>query len=625
MKRFFYITLISLVTLSAQADDFFKHGGIRYKIESFIDQELMVTYPEESDFSTIDLVIPATIKTKQGQVWTVTAIGDRAFSAELYEAGYKSLRSITIPKTITKIHPDAFIDSKIEKMTVNCAMQVPLKHLQKNLTTLNLGQQAIFKGMKEDFFTNLESIRNITVDPKNTAFSVIDGVLYNKDKTILLCFPQGKSILRMPATLRRFAQTEGTSFYTTYVFRPGDKRYEVIEDIKDIKEIYFNSNIKEIYPWTFENCKNLKVVVFPQYLEKIGFQAFRNTALENVSLPNTLISIGNLAFSGTQLEKIIIPNSVRTVGESAFSRCSSLKEVTLSNSMTEIPNGMFEDCKSLETIIIPNSVQTVGSSEYGTCLFRNCSSLKKITLSNAMTEIPRSMFFELKSLETIIIPNSIKKIHGNAFFGCSGLKGITIQSVTPPLLSDDNVNFPFDYTNCPIYVPSGSVEAYKKATYWSKYADRIRSEKESVAGSKETESVVGSKETKADASNVYAQKVQPATSAYQPDNGDTKVYEVLDEMPVFPGGMNAMWQFLAANLHYPAVCEENGIQGRVLIQFIVEKDGSFSNVKVVKSVDPALDNEALRIAKSMPKWTPGKLKGELVRVKYTMPISFKLQ
>lgn len=572
MKRFFYITLISLVTLSAQADDFFKHGGIRYKIESFIDQELMVTYPEESDFSTIDLVIPATIKTKQGQVWTVTAIGDRAFSAELYEAGYKSLRSITIPKTITKIHPDAFIDSKIEKMTVNCAMQVPLKHLQKNLTTLNLGQQAIFKGMKEDFFTNLESIRNITVDPKNTAFSVIDGVLYNKDKTILLCFPQGKSILRMPATLRRFAQTEGTSFYTTNVFRPGDKRYE---DIEDIKEIYFNSNIKEIYPWTFENCKNLKVVVFPQYLEKIGFQAFNNTALENVSLPNTLISIGNLAFGGTQLKKIIIPNSVQTIG-----------------------NGAFEDCFSL----------------------------KEVTLSNAMTDIPRNMFNSCKSLETIIIPNSIKRIHGAAFLRCSGLKSIKVQSATPPLLSDEGSSFAFDETNnCPIYVPSGSVEAYKKAANWSKYADRIRSEKESVAGSKETESVVGSKETKADASNVYAQKVQPATSAYQPDNGDTKVYEVLDEMPVFPGGMNAMWQFLAANLHYPAVCEENGIQGRVLIQFIVEKDGSFSNMKVVKSVDPALDNEALRIAKSMPKWTPGKLKGELVRVKYTMPISFKLQ
>ena len=84
-------------------------------------------------------------------------------------------------------------------------------------------------------------------------------------------------------------------------------------------------------------------------------------------------------------------------------------------------------------------------------------------------------------------------------------------------------------------------------------------------------------------------------------------------------------QYLATNLHYPLVCEENGIQGRVVVAFIVEKDGSVSNVKVVRSVDPALDKEAMRLAKSMPKWTPGKLKGEPVRVKYTMPISFKLQ
>ena len=113
--------------------------------------------------------------------------------------------------------------------------------------------------------------------------------------------------------------------------------------------------------------------------------------------------------------------------------------------------------------------------------------------------------------------------------------------------------------------------------------------------------------------------------ANQSDNGDTNVYEEVDEMPGFPGGTNGLMQFIATNLKYPLVCEENGIQGKVVVEFIVEKDGSVSNVKVVKSVNPALDKEAMRIAKSMPKWTPGRLNGELVRVKYTMPVSFRLQ
>lgn len=111
----------------------------------------------------------------------------------------------------------------------------------------------------------------------------------------------------------------------------------------------------------------------------------------------------------------------------------------------------------------------------------------------------------------------------------------------------------------------------------------------------------------------------------QSDNGDTKVYDTADEMPAFPGGQNGLMQFISSNLHYPLVCEENGIQGRVIVSFIVEKDGSVSDVTVVKSVHPSLDKEAMRIAKSMPKWTPGRLNGKRVRVKYTMPISFKLQ
>ena len=103
------------------------------------------------------------------------------------------------------------------------------------------------------------------------------------------------------------------------------------------------------------------------------------------------------------------------------------------------------------------------------------------------------------------------------------------------------------------------------------------------------------------------------------------IHEVVDEPPSFPGGDAARIEFLSNNLRYPAVAMEQGIQGRVVTQFVVDKDGSITDVKVVRSLDPMLDKEAVRLVKSMPKWTPGKLNGSPVRVKCILPISFRLQ
>ena len=103
------------------------------------------------------------------------------------------------------------------------------------------------------------------------------------------------------------------------------------------------------------------------------------------------------------------------------------------------------------------------------------------------------------------------------------------------------------------------------------------------------------------------------------------IHEVVDEPPSFPGGDAAQIAFLSNNLRYPAVAMEQGIQGRVVTQFVVDKDGSITDVKVVRSLDPMLDKEAVRLVKSMPKWTPGKLNGSPVRVKYILPISFRLE
>ena len=103
------------------------------------------------------------------------------------------------------------------------------------------------------------------------------------------------------------------------------------------------------------------------------------------------------------------------------------------------------------------------------------------------------------------------------------------------------------------------------------------------------------------------------------------IHQVCEEMPEFPGGMQECMKWLGKNIKYPTTAQEKGIQGRVIVQFVVERDGSITEPKVVRGVDPDLDKEALRVISIMPNWKPGMQKGKAVRVKYTLPVAYRLQ
>ena len=105
---------------------------------------------------------------------------------------------------------------------------------------------------------------------------------------------------------------------------------------------------------------------------------------------------------------------------------------------------------------------------------------------------------------------------------------------------------------------------------------------------------------------------------------EQQIFQVVEEMPEFPGGMAECLKFIGKNIKYPTIAQENGVQGRVIIQFVVNQDGSIVDPVVMRSVDPYLDKEALRVIKMMPKWKPGMQKGQPVRVKYTVPVTFRL-
>ena len=132
--------------------------------------------------------------------------------------------------------------------------------------------------------------------------------------------------------------------------------------------------------------------------------------------------------------------------------------------------------------------------------------------------------------------------------------------------------------------------------------------------------VVGNDEVGGEVLKAQEEIAQPEP----PKEEETKIFDVVEEQPSFPGGMGALMQWLNDNINYPAIAAENGIEGRVIVQFVVSKTGAISDVRVARGVDPSLDKEAVRVVSKMPNWTPGKQNGTNVNVRFTLPVQFRL-
>ena len=166
------------------------------------------------------------------------------------------------------------------------------------------------------------------------------------------------------------------------------------------------------------------------------------------------------------LVSVEIGDCVTSIGFEAFYECTSLTSVTIPDSVKSISDSAFRYCFSLSSITIPDSVTSIGE-----WAFNNCGSLTSIDIPNGVTSISDYAFYNCFSLTSITIPDSVTSIGSEAFFLCDGLTAITVNSIIPPTLGTDA----FDETNeCPIYVPSASVNAYKSASGWSDYASRIQ-------------------------------------------------------------------------------------------------------------------------------------------------------
>ena len=128
-----------------------------------------------------------------------------------------------------------------------------------------------------------------------------------------------------------------------------------------------------------------------------------------------------------------------------------------------------------------------------------------------------------------------------------------------------------------------------------------------------------------DASSAQVEAYTPPAVVEEEEESSQQIFTVVETMPEFPGGQGALLQYLSKSIKYPVIAQENGIQGRVSCSFVVNKDGSIVDAEVIRGVDPSLDKEALRVINTMPKWKPGMQRGKPVRVKFTVPVMFRLQ
>ena len=264
--------------------------------------------------------------------------------------------------------------------------------------------------------------------------------------------------------------TQGSSGYRNRVYQNAVQRVEIGSNITiessafkschGLSSITIPNGVTITGDGIFSNCSSLLSITIPDSVTTIWSSAFGYCyGLSSITIPDSVTIIEDNAFNSCYgLTSITIPDSVKTIQNSAFGSCYILSSVTIPDSVTTIGSNAFSSCYGLTSITIPDSVKTIGSS-----VFSTCSSLLSITIPDSVTTIGSSAFSNCYTLSSVTIPDSVTTIKNSAFSTCYGLGFIRFEPTIPPTVANSNA-FSNLSTDCIIYIPAGSLEAYTSAT-----------------------------------------------------------------------------------------------------------------------------------------------------------------
>ena len=397
----------------------------------------------------------------------ITSIGHSAFFC------CESLTSITIPNSVTTIGNGAFQSCDgLTSVTIGDSVTTigeyafsgcsSLTSVYCKATTPPTGGSYMFSNNASDrkIYVPTESVEAYKSADANWSFFADDIVGYDFeddgevdiDTTYVIYYTSSDGNIVTP--------------YSTNVFGANIVSNNYINGQGIIS---FDGPVTEIGYRAFYYCSSLTSVTIPNSVTTIGEDAFRNCdGLTSVTIPDSVTTIGDRALSSCDnLISVTIPNSVTSIGEYALSECDNLTSVTIPDSVTSIGMCAFYLCGSLTNVTIPNSVTMIEKRT-----FYGCGSLTNVTIPDSVTTIGDSAFYSCRRFTSVTIPNSVTTIESYAFYNCLSLTSVYCKATTPPSLGGSYI-FDYNGSDRKIYVPTGSISAYKSAYRWSNYASAI--------------------------------------------------------------------------------------------------------------------------------------------------------
>ena len=342
----------------------------------------------------------------------VTITGGSCISYGAFE-GCSNLTSVALPSTITSIEPSSFYDcTGLTSITIpNTVTSIGACAFFEctSLTSVTIPKSVTDIGEKA--FSKCLKMTAINVASDNANYTSVNGVMFSKQKTTLVCCPAGKTgSYSIPNTVTNIGN--GAFYHCRY-----------------LTSITIPETVTNIGPSAFSCCNSLISITIPSSVKSIEKGAFSSCAgLTSMTIPNTVTSIGNSLFSSCgNLTSVTIPNTITSITSGMFSYCKSLTSITIPETVTSIGDYAFQNCTGLTSITVPDKVTSIG--KYA---FQNCTSLTSITIPNSVTNISDYVFQSCTGLTSVTIPNKVTSIGNYAFYNCSGLSSIVYEGTSSP-------------------------------------------------------------------------------------------------------------------------------------------------------------------------------------------------